>query len=137
TTNQILMLVGLRRSRRPADLDHPFGHGKELYFWSLLVAVLIFGVGGGISAYQGILHIQHPEPFHKPLWNYVVLLFAFIFEGTSLTIAVRGFPKPERRSLLKSIIISKDPTAYTVIAEDLAALCGIGIAAAGIFLSVQ
>jgi len=134
--NQMLMLIGLRRSRRPADVNHPFGHGKELYFWNLLVAVLIFGVGGGISAYEGILHILHPVTIQKSLWNYLVLGFAFIFEGASLAIALRAFfDKHGPRNLLKNIIASKDPTTYTVIAEDSAAIGGILIAAAGVWLS--
>jgi len=134
--NQKLMLIGLRRSRRPADVNHPFGHGKELYFWNLLVAVLIFGVGGGISAYEGILHILHPVTIQKSLWNYLVLGFAFIFEGASLAIALRAFfDKHGPRNLLKNIIASKDPTTYTVIAEDSAAIGGILIAAAGVWLS--
>jgi cation diffusion facilitator family transporter len=136
TGNQILMLIGLRRSRRPADVNHPFGHGKELYFWNLLVAVLIFGVGGGISAYEGILHVLHPVPIQKPFWNYLVLGFAFLFEGASLTIALRAFfAKHGHRNLVKNIIASKDPTTYTVIAEDSAALAGVAIAAIGILLS--
>ena len=134
--NQVLMLIGLRRSRRPADVKHPFGHGKELYFWNLLVAVLIFGAGGGISAYEGILHILHPVYIQKSLWNYLVLGFALVFEGASLAIALRAFfAKQGPRNLLKNIIASKDPTTYTVIAEDSAALGGILIAAAGVWLS--
>jgi cation diffusion facilitator family transporter len=136
TGNQILMLIGLRRSRRPPDPHHPFGHGKELYFWNLLVAVLIFGVGGGISAYEGALHILHPAQMQKPVWNYPVLGFAFLFEGISLSIALRSFfGKHGHRNLLSNIIASKDPTTYTVIAEDGAALIGILIAAAGVFFS--
>jgi len=136
TGNQILMLIGLRRSHRPADPDHPFGHGKELYFWNLLVGVLIFGVGGGISAYEGVLHILHPVEIQKPAWNYFVLAFAFVFEGISLSIALRSFfSKHGHHNLLDNIIASKDPTTYTVIAEDLAALIGIVLAASGIFLS--
>jgi cation diffusion facilitator family transporter len=136
TGNQILMLMALRRSRRRADPEHPFGHGKELYFWNLLVAVLIFGVGGGISAYEGSLHIIHPVQMQKPQWNYLVLGFAFLFEGISLSVALREFfAKHGRRHLLKNIIASKDPTTYTVIAEDAAALCGIILAGSGIYLS--
>jgi cation diffusion facilitator family transporter len=136
TCNQILMLIGLRRSRRPADPNHPFGHGKELYFWNLLVAVLILGVGGGIAAYEGMLHILHPTPIQKPQWNYLVLGFAFVFEGISLSIALRSFfSKHGHRNLLSKIIASKDPTSYTIIAEDGAALVGIILAAAGVFFS--
>ena len=134
--NQILMLLGLWRSRRPPDPDHPFGHGKELYFWNLLVAVLIFGVGGGISAYEGVLHILDPTPIRDASWNYAVLACAFVFEGISLSIGLRAFyGKHGRGRLLTQIVDSKDPTAYTVIAEDVAALSGIVLAAVGIFLS--
>lgn len=83
-------LVGLKRSKQPADA-HPFGYGKELYFWSLIVAVLIFGVGGGISIYEGILHIIHPNPLEDVTWNYVVLGLAIVFETFSFTVAFRAF----------------------------------------------
>jgi cation diffusion facilitator family transporter len=121
---------------RWSDHDGPFGHGKELYFWNLLVAVLIFGVGGGISAYEGVLHILHPAQIQEPKWNYIVLGFAFVSEGISLSIALRAFFGGHgHRNLLGNIIASKDPTTYTVIAEDVAALAGILIAGTGIFLS--
>src|ERR1043166_3561369 len=81
TGNGGLMLLGLRRSRKPADAAHPFGYGKELYFWTLIVAIVIFAVGGGISAYEGLLHILHPKRFENPIWNYVVLIIAMAFEG--------------------------------------------------------
>jgi cation diffusion facilitator family transporter len=81
--NGVLLLVGIRLSQRPATPEHPFGHGKELYFWSLIVAVLIFGLGGGISFYEGIQHIRHPQPLQNPTWNYVVLAAAALFEGIS------------------------------------------------------
>ncbi|MCU1338154.1 MAG: cation diffusion facilitator family transporter [Bryobacterales bacterium] len=136
TGNEILMLIGLRRSVRPPDPEHPFGHGKELYFWSLLVAVLIFGVGGGLSAYEGVLHILHPVTIREPKWNYIVLGSAFLFEGTSLFIALRVFiSKHGRGNLLSNIVASKDPTTYTIIAEDSASLAGIAIAGAGVSLS--
>lgn len=136
TADQILLLVGMRRSERPADEEHPFGHGKELYFWSLIVAVMIFGVGGGISAYEGILHILHPNPLEDPTWAYVVLGVAFVFEGASFTVALRAFSK-ERGSprFWKKLLDSKDPTTFTVLAEDSAALAGIVVAFLGILLS--
>ncbi len=81
TGNGGLLLLGIQRSKQPADVAHPFGHGKELYFWSLIVAVLIFGVGGGISTYEGILHMLHPAPLQDPTWSYVVLGLAVVFEG--------------------------------------------------------
>src|SRR5437868_7626097 len=93
TFNGVLLLVGLKLSRRPATPEHPFGHGKELYFWSLIVAVLIFGLGGGLSFFEGVQHILHPEPVRDPTWNYIVLAAATLFEGTSFAIALRQFLK--------------------------------------------
>src|ERR1700742_2622053 len=89
--NGALLLVGTRLSQREATPEHPFGHGKELYFWSLIVAVLIFGLGGGVSAYEGVLHMMHPTPLEDPTWNYVVLGFAAVFEGASFVVALRQF----------------------------------------------
>jgi cation diffusion facilitator family transporter len=136
TLNGILLLVGLRLSQRPATPEHPFGHGKELYFWSLIVAVLIFGLGGGISFYQGVQHIRHSEPLHDPMWNYVVLGAAFVFEGSSFVIALRQFlEKSGDTPFWEALHISKDPSTYTVLAEDSAALVGVVIAGIGIALS--
>jgi cation diffusion facilitator family transporter len=133
TFNGVLLLVGIRLSQRPATPEHPFGHGKELYFWSLIVAVLIFGLGGGISFYEGVQHIRQPEPLHDPLWNYGVLGAAALFEGISFTIALRQFRKLANGTpFWETIRHSKDPTTYTVLAEDAAALIGLVIAAVGI-----
>src|SRR5215212_349878 len=93
TGNGALLLLGMRRSERPPSPQHPFGHGKELYFWSLIVGVLIFGAGGGVSLYQGILHVRNPTPLEDPLWNYVVLGCAAVFEGASFVIAFRQFSR--------------------------------------------
>src|SRR6476469_5446654 len=93
TGNGLLLLVGMHRSQREPTAKHPFGHGKELYFWSLIVAVLIFGLGGGVSAYEGVLHILNPEPLRDAMWNYIVLAAAAVFEGISFTIALRAFLK--------------------------------------------
>ncbi|MDM0044514.1 cation diffusion facilitator family transporter [Variovorax dokdonensis] len=136
TGNGALLLVGLRRSGRPASREHPFGHGKELYFWSLIVAVLIFGAGGGVSFYEGIVHIQDPEPLTDPFWSYIVLAAAFVFEGASLLVALRQFQKSRARGpFWQALHSSKDPSTYTVLAEDSAALAGLLIAAAGVYFS--
>jgi cation diffusion facilitator family transporter len=136
TFNGILLLVGLRLSQRPATDEHPFGHGKELYFWSLIVAILIFGLGGGISFYEGVQHIQRPVPIQDATWNYIVLAAAALFEGSSFLIALRQFRRQaQRRPFWSALHNSKDPTTYTVLAEDSAALVGLAIAAAGIYFS--
>lgn len=133
TFNGVLLLVGLKLSQRPATPEHPFGHGKELYFWSLIVAVLIFGVGGGLSFYEGLLHIRRPEPLRDPMWNYIVLGIAAVFEGSSFAIALRQFFKEAGNNpFWEALHRSKDPTTYTVLAEDFAALIGLAVAAVGI-----
>jgi len=134
TGDGLLLLVGMRLAQRPPDERHPFGHGKELYFWSLIVAVLIFGVGGGVSIYEGILRLLDPRPIEDAGWSYAILAAAAAFEGTSLAIAVRQF----KRSIgdapfWASLRTSKDPTLYTVMAEDSAALAGLAAAAVGVF----
>ena len=136
TGNGVLLLVGMKLSQRKPTPEHPFGHGKELYFWSLMVAVLIFGLGGGISAYEGLLHITKPEPLRDPTWNYVVLGAAAVFEGASFAVALRQFLNKKRDvSFWRALKTSKDPTTYTVLAEDGAALGGLALAAAGVYLS--
>jgi cation diffusion facilitator family transporter len=134
--NSVLLLVGMHLSERPASQQHPFGHGKELYFWSLIVAVLIFGVGGGVSFYEGVTHVLHPEPLHDPFWNYVVLGAAALFEGTSFGIALQQFRKESKgRRFWAALHDSKDPTTYTVLAEDAAALIGLAVAGLGVWAS--
>lgn len=136
SVNQLLLLLGIYRSKKPPDQTHPFGHGKEIYFWSLIVAVLIFGLGGGMSIYEGIKHIQNPEKITDLVWNYSVLAGAFLFEGTSFIIAVRSLYKNEdvKGNFFQRVSRSKDPTHFVVIFEDGAALSGLLIAAVGIFL---
>jgi cation diffusion facilitator family transporter len=130
------LLVGLKLSQRPATPEHPFGHGKELYFWSLIVAVLIFGLGGGLSFYEGVQQVRHPTPMQNPMWNYVVLGIAAVFEGSSFVIALRQFLKQAGNTpFWEALHRSKDPTTYTVLAEDSAALIGLVVAALGIALS--
>ncbi len=134
--NGVLLLMGMHLSKRKPTPEHPFGHGKELYFWSLMVAVLIFGLGGGVSAYEGILHMLHPKPLTDPTWNYIVLGAAALFEGSSFVVAMRQFLATKRDTpFWRSLKASKDPTTYTVLAEDAAALCGLGFAATGVYLS--
>jgi len=88
--NGLLILLGLARAAKPADAEHPFGHGKELYFWALIVAVLIFAIGGGMSFYEGIKHLEHPEPLEDAKWNYIVLGISILFEGAALWLALRA-----------------------------------------------
>lgn len=126
TTNQLLLLYGLRRSRKPADEAHPFGYGKELYFWSFIVSILIFALGGIVSIYQGIMHILEPEVMKDPFWNYVVLILSLVFEGTSLYIAVKEFNKTRNGiGWWDAIIRSKDPASFLVVFEDGAAVAGL------------
>lgn len=130
TTNQVLLLYGLKRSRKPPDRLRPLGYGRELYFWSFIVSILIFGLGGGLSIYQGVLHILHPEPLGDPMWNYVVLGFSFFFEGTSLVIAAKEFNKVRGdMSWWKALLKSKDPSSFLVLFEDGAATIGLLIVA--------
>ncbi|WP_333863755.1 cation diffusion facilitator family transporter [Sphingobacterium sp.] len=126
TANQLLILYGLRRSKKAPDKSHPFGYGKELYFWSFVVSILIFGLGGALSIYQGIAHMRQPELMGDPFWNYIVLILSLIFEGTSFVIAVKAFNKT-RNGLgwWDTIIKSKDPSSFLVVFEDGAAVAGL------------
>ncbi|MGI9175019.1 MAG: cation diffusion facilitator family transporter, partial [Rhodothermales bacterium] len=138
TGNGGLLLFGLHRSRRPADEQHPFGYGKEVYFWTLMVAVLIFGLGGGISIYEGIQHMLHPEPIGDPTLSYIVLALAIVFEGIVWFIAWREFNRLRGDvSSWRFIRATKDPTLFAVLFEDTAALLGLVVALVGIFLSRQ
>lgn len=134
TGNEMLLLLGIHKSGKLPDELHPFGHGKELYFWSLIVAIILFGVGGGMSVYEGILHIIDPSEMKDPFWNYVVLAIAFVSEGTSWLIAMRELLRRKRRnSIWRAIRASKDPAVFVVICEDSAALAGILVAALGVY----
>lgn len=138
STDGGLLLVGHWRSRQPADESHPFGYGHELYFWSLLVAVLFFVLGGGISVYHGALDLIHPEPLRDPTWNYVVLAGATVFDGTSFVIAYRSFRQSaEGRGFWAHLRGSKDPSQFAVVLEDGADLTGITFAFLGVFLGHQ
>jgi len=136
TGNQGLLLYGIKRANRPADRSHPFGYGMELYFWTFVVAILIFGLGAGISIYEGIAKIKQPHPISNPTINYYVLGFAMIFEGAAWYIAFKEFNKTKGSlGLVTAIRRSKDPTIFTVLFEDTAAIFGLIVAMAGIFLS--
>jgi cation diffusion facilitator family transporter len=138
TGNGLLILLGIRMSKRPADAGHPFGYGKELYFWTLIVAILIFAVGGGMSVYGGIQHLRHPVPLADPTWNYAVLGFAVVFEGFAWIVAFKEFRVTNKeRNIWKAIRASKDPTIFTVLFEDSAAMLGLLVAFLGIFFSHQ
>ncbi len=135
TGNEMLLLLGIHQSARPSDELHPFGHGKELYFWSLIVAIVLFGIGGGMSVYEGITHIIHPTEIIDPTWNYAVLGIAFIAEGASWTIALREFLQQKRqKNLWHAFHASKDPSVFIVLSEDSAALAGVLVAFLGVFL---
>ena len=134
--NQILLLHGQARAKRPPDAHHPFGYGRELYFWAFVVAILIFAVGAGFSIYEGWVHISDPEDLRDPTINYIVLGVAFLLEGTSWIIAVRVFNAGRRgASWWAAIRRSKDPAGFVVLFEDSAALLGLFIAAIGIWTS--
>jgi cation diffusion facilitator family transporter len=135
TGNGLLMLLGVRKSRRPPDSDHPFGHGHELYFWTLIVGVLIFAVGGGMSVYEGIVHILHPAFPENVVWSYAVLGMAIVFEGTSWLFGWKAFNAERgRKGVLQAIHDTKDPSSFTVLLEDSAALLGLVVAFLGIYL---
>ncbi|MBW8685806.1 cation diffusion facilitator family transporter [Chitinophaga rhizophila] len=135
TTNQVLLLFGIRRSKRSPDERRPFGYGKEVYFWSFIVSILIFGIGGCISFYQGVIHIKHPPPLEDPTWNYVVLAFSLIFEGASLVVAIKEFDKVRGDlSWWTAIHRSKDPASFIVLFEDGAAVIGLLVVAMMVYL---
>ena len=135
-TNQLLLMWGRRAAKKPPDRLHPFGYGRELYFWSFVVAVLVFSLGAGVSVYEGLIHIAHPEPAVSPLVAYGVLLVAFLLEGWSNVEAYRDFNQAKGGlSWWKAIRQSKDPPAFIVLLENGAAMAGIIAAAAGLALS--
>ena len=136
TGNELLLLYGLKRAAKPPDKVHPYGYGRELYFWSFVVALLIFAVGAGVSAYEGVVHIRHPEPIRDVWINFVVLGLAAVFEGISWWFGWKAFSRVRRsRPIWDAFVASKDPTTFMVLFEDSAALLGILIAAIATFLS--
>jgi cation diffusion facilitator family transporter len=136
TGNGGLLFYGMRRGARPADEAHPFGHGMEVFFWSLIVAVSIFGVGGGLSIFEGVSHIRHPPVLGSPIINYVVLAAAVVFESISFSIAWKAFRTQRRgKKTISAIRHAKDPSLFTVLFEDTAALLGLLVAFLGVFFS--
>lgn len=134
--NQLLLLYGQSRAKRPADAAHPFGYGRELYFWAFVVAILIFAIGAGVSVYEGIAHIRQPEPLADPTVNYVVLAVSLILEGSSWTIAMRAFGAAKGDTgWWAAIRASKDPAGFIVLFEDSAALVGLLVAGLGVWAS--
>lgn len=135
TGNQGLLLHGMKRAARPPDEGHPFGHGMELYFWAFVVAILIFAVGGGLSVYEGVLKVMQPHPLENVFVNYLVLGAAIVFEAGSWYVAFKEFRAGKGSSnYFMAVHGSKDPTVFTVLFEDSAALLGLAVALAGIFL---
>ncbi len=133
TSNQGLLLYGLKRSAKPADKKHPFGYGMELYFWAFIVAILIFAVGSGVSIYEGIHKIQHPEPIKSAYINYIVLGLAICFEAFAFWVALKEFNRQRGPlSFIKGIRVSKNPAIFTVLLEDSAAMLGLIIALVGV-----
>lgn len=133
TTNEVLLLYGMSRAKKDPDRSHPFGYGRELYFWAFIVALLVFALGAGVSIYEGVAHLMHPEPMERPLVNYIVLLASMVFEGASWLLALRDF-RSHKGDLgyFQAFRRSKDPTTFTVLFEDSAALLGLLIALAGV-----
>lgn len=133
TGNQVLLLYGLRRSRRPPDRHFPFGYGKEVYFWCFVVAIQVFTVGAGAALLRGVWRLQHPEPGAHFLINYAVLGISALFEGSSWLFAVSEFSRTKgRRTYVEAVRYGKDPSRFMVLFEDTSALLGLGIAAIGL-----
>jgi len=134
--NEVLLLYGQRRAARAPDVSHPFGYGRELYFWSFVVALLIFALGAGVSIYEGVLHILEPEPIRNPLVNYIVLALAFVFECASWIVSFKQFRAASgKNELYDAFVRSKDPPSFMVLFEDSAALLGIVLATLGTFVA--
>lgn len=132
TGNELLLLYGQHRAAKPADEAHPLGHGRELYFWSFIVAVLVFALGAGVSIYEGVQHVRHPAPITDVKINFIVLGLAFVFEAGSSWFSFRDFRKTKgERGWWQAVRQSKDPVGFTVLVENAAALVGILIAALG------
>ena len=129
-------IYGLKQAKKPADENFPFGRGKEVYFWSFIVAILIFALGGGISIYEGIQHLRYPNPISNPLINYIVLGLALLFEGAAWYFAFQGFTRAKGKwGYLEAVQRGKDPSLFVVLFEDTAAMLGLLVAFVGIALT--
>ena len=136
STNEVLLLYGIHRAKRRADIEHPFGHGREIYFWSFVVSLLIFALGAGVSIYQGIQRILNPVPIESPFVSYIVLALAFVFEGGSWLVAARQFARAKGGlGVLEALHLSKDPPSFMTLLADSVAMVGLGIAAITTYLA--
>ncbi|HIP94813.1 MAG TPA: cation transporter [Leucothrix sp.] len=136
TGNQGLLLYGMKQAEKPASAEFPFGHGKEIYFWSFVVAILVFALGAGVSLYGGIKHIMHPAEIANPLVNYIVLSLAMVFEGAAFFFALKEFKKVKGQlTYFEALKQGKDPSIFVVLFEDGAALLGLVVALIGVFLA--
>ncbi|MBX9851289.1 MAG: cation diffusion facilitator family transporter [Cytophagaceae bacterium] len=133
--NTLLLLIGSKRSQRAPSIKHPFGYGKEIYFWTLVVAISLFAIGGGMSIYEGIDHIAHPRSLQDPTWNYVVLGLSLIFTGISWVVAFREFSKTRKeKTVWTALRSSKDPGVFAILFEDTADVAGIVVAFIGVYV---
>jgi cation diffusion facilitator family transporter len=137
SANELLLLYGISRSNKERDEVHPFGYGRELYFWSFIVSILIFSFGAGVAFVQGYLHLRRPAILGPMKWNYIVLGFSLLFEGSSFLIAFRAFRKTTQEPLWTAIRHSKDPTDFIVLFEDGAAVLGLIVVFVLIFIGRQ
>ena len=136
TLNEILLLYGIKKSQQSPNAQHPFGYGRELYFWAFIVSLMVFALGAVVSIYQGVQHVRYPEEMLSPNLNYIVLGIAILCEGISWLVALKAFRKTKGQlGYLEAFRRSKDPTTFTVLFEDTAALCGLFIALIGIYLA--
>ena len=138
TGNEVLLLYGMHRAQKQATPEHPIGYGRELYFWSFIVAVLVFALGAGVSVVEGIAHIRNPEPVEDAYVNYIVLALAFVFEGVSWFFSLRQYLSAKGDlGFFEAFRKSKDPPTFMVLFEDSAALAGIVLAAGGTYASAS
>jgi len=132
TSNEAVLIIGVRRSRRAPDDLHQFGHGKEIYFWTLVVAVLLFAVGGGLAIFEGVTHLLDPHPLDDPLASYIVLAVSFVLEAASSVVAIRELDIPDGTGLWRAVIETKDASVLAVLVENSAAMVGLVLAFFGV-----